>query len=160
MNMACCDHYSKFNRRQSRQVNGLARVLVDFYSKIEQAGETTSYHKQATGRVEQSGLITRIRYDEDGLIPVKMLLKADQLTILRGQQPRDYSLLRLQAGQSLPCSYTASGHKMDLVSQTERLVFAEDRLTASYSLLNGAVLVGRYELKLLFNAQPSMINKD
>lgn len=138
----------------------MARVLVDFYSKIEQAGETSSFHKQATGHVEQSGLITRICYDEDGLIPVKMLLKADQLTILRGQQPHDYSLLRLQAGQVLPCSYTASGHTMDLVSQTENLAYTTDQLTASYSLLNGSVLVGRYELKLLFKAQPSMINKD
>jgi hypothetical protein len=160
MNMDCYDHYSKLSKRQSRQVNGLARVLVDFYSKIEQAGETTSFHKQAAGRVEQSGLITRIRYDEDGLIPVKMMLKADQLTILRGQQPHDYSLLRLQAGQSLPCSYTASGHTMDLVSQTESLAYDAGQLTASYSLLNGSVLVGRYELKLLFNAQPSMINED
>ena len=110
--------------------------------------------------MEQSGLLTRIHYDEDGLIPVKMLLKADRLTILRGQQPHDYSLLRLQAGQQLPCSYTASGHTMDLVSQTERLAFTDGQLTASYSLMSGSVLVGRYELKLLFNAQPSMINKD
>lgn len=138
----------------------MARVLVDFYSKIEQAGETQTFHKQAAGRVEQSGLLTRIHYDEDGLIPVKMLLKADRLTILRGQQPHDYSLLRLQAGQQLPCSYTASGHTMDLVSETEQLAFTDGQLTASYSLMSGSVLVGRYELKLLFNAQPSMINKD
>ncbi|MCH3904837.1 MAG: DUF1934 family protein [Lactobacillus sp.] len=128
----------------------LTQVAINFYSKIVQEDDSEEFSQELTGKLEQTGAVTRIAYTEADGAQVKLLLTPAKLIISR-QQGTSSSLLRLAPGEKLPCQVTAAGRKMELSSQTSRLDFTDAKLEVEYQLFSGLYLVGNYTVRLLFD---------
>ena len=99
--------------------------------------------------------ITRISYDEDEAISVKMLRKEDELIIRRGADKNNYSFMKFVPGEKESCRYVVEGRQMDMVSVTNLLEYVtqEDgsrKLRVEYDLFNGLYLIGNYTVTLIF----------
>ena len=70
----------------------MAAITVNLTSKITQDDETETFTKVASGQLEENNGVIRVSYKEEGTIPVKMLLKEDELIIKRGVDNNNYSL--------------------------------------------------------------------
>ena len=62
----------------------LTAITIDLTSRITQDDETETFSRHAQGQLTEDGDVTRISYAEEGDIPVKMLLKENELLIRRG----------------------------------------------------------------------------
>ena len=92
---------------------------------------------------------------ENGEIPVKMLLKDNELIIRRGVDSNNYSLMRFVPGEKQACRYVAVGRQMNLTSVTNLLEYEDQKdgsrkLHVEYDLFSGLYLVGNYTVTLIF----------
>lgn len=133
----------------------MTKINIDLTSTITQEKDTEAFHKHAEGEFKEKDGIIRISYLEDGTIPVKMLLKDNELLLRRGVDENNYSFMRFVPGEKESCRYLVSGRQMDLISVTNILEF-EDRKDGSqklhieYDLFSGLYLVGNYTVTLIF----------
>ncbi len=133
----------------------MTKINVDLTSTITQDKETETFHKQAQGEFKENGGIIRISYLEDGTIPVKMLLKENELILRRGVDAKNYSLMRFVPGEKEACRYLMGGRQMDLSSVTNLLEYADQKdgsqkLRIEYDLFSGLYLIGNYTVTLIF----------
>lgn len=92
---------------------------------------------------------------EDGVIPVKMLLKENELLIKRGVDENNYSFMRFVPGEKEACRYVVEGRQMDLTSAANLLEFetqedGSQKLRIEYDLFSGLYLIGNYTVTLIF----------
>lgn len=132
----------------------MTKIKIDLTSTITQEKDTETFHKQAVGTLEKNSNAMRIQYLEDQAIPVKMLLKDQELIIRRGADSGDYSLMRFTPGEKGKCKYVVNGRQMDLVSVTNLLRIEENsdsiKVQVEYDLFSGLYLVGNYTVTLIF----------
>ncbi|HBQ42760.1 MAG TPA: DUF1934 domain-containing protein, partial [Lactobacillus acetotolerans] len=101
----------------------MSKVKVNLTSTITQKKETETFKKSTDGELKTIGDITRLSYLEDGVIPVKMLLKENELLIKRGVDENNYSFMRFVPGEKEACRYVVEGRQMDLTSAANLLEF-------------------------------------
>ena len=139
-----------FNERDE----DMAAITVNLTSKITQDNETETFTKVASGQLEENNGVIRISYKEEGTIPVKMLLKKDELIIKRGVDNNNYSLMKFVPGEKVNCRYVVEGRQMDMTSVTNLLEYKEQasshQLRLEYDLFNGLYLIGNYAVTLIF----------
>ncbi|MBN7276401.1 DUF1934 domain-containing protein [Lactobacillus acetotolerans] len=133
----------------------MSKVKVDLTSTITQKKETETFKKSADGELKTIGDITRLSYLEDGVIPVKMLLKENELLIKRGVDKNNYSFMRFVPGEKEACRYVVEGRQMDLTSAANLLEFetqedGSQKLRIEYDLFSGLYLIGNYTVTLIF----------
>lgn len=133
----------------------MSKVKVDLTSTITQKKETETFKKSADGELKTIGDITRLSYLEDGVIPVKMLLKENELLIKRGVDENNYSFMRFVPGEKEACRYVVEGRQMDLTSAANLLEFetqedGSQKLRIEYDLFSGLYLIGNYTVTLIF----------
>ena len=133
----------------------MSKVKVNLTSTITQKKETETFKKSADGELKTIGDITRLSYLEDGVIPVKMLLKENELLIKRGVDENNYSFMRFVPGEKEACRYVVEGRQMDLTSAANLLEFetqenGSQKLRIEYDLFSGLYLIGNYTVTLIF----------
>ena len=133
----------------------MSKVKVNLTSTITQKRETETFKKSADGELKTIGDITRLSYLEDGVIPVKMLLKENELLIKRGVDENNYSFMRFVPGEKEACRYVVEGRQMDLTSAANLLEFetqedGSQKLRIEYDLFSGLYLIGNYTVTLIF----------
>lgn len=133
----------------------MTRVKINFTSKIVQEKESETFKKSGIGDIQKQGEITRISYLEDDVVPVKILIKQDDVIIKRGNDRDNYSQLHFVLGKEKECRYVAQGYQMDLKSTTNLLKFFSKKdgsreLRIEYDLFSGLYLVGNYTVTLIF----------
>lgn len=132
----------------------MTKINIDITSIITQEDEMETFNKQAIGEKIQDDDIIRISYLEDGKIPVKILLKDNELIIKRGVGKNNYSFMRFTVGQKQKCRYVVSGRQVDLLSATKLLNFVEEdakqKVRIEYDLFSGLYLIGNYTVTLIF----------
>lgn len=142
-----------------RLVNGrdenVAAITINLTSKITQDNDTETFTRHARGTMTEKDGIIRIAYAEEQDIPVKMLLKEDELLIRRGVDQNNYSFMRFIPGEKGKCRYVVEGRQMDMVSVTNLLEYTakEDgshQLRVEYDLFNGLYLISNYAFTLIF----------
>lgn len=139
-----------FNERDEN----VATITVNLTSKITQDNETETFTKTAQGQLEEKNNVIRLSYMEDDTIPVKMLLKEDELIIKRGVDANNYSLMKFIPGEKVNCRYVVEGRQMDMVSVTNLLEYEDQgsshQLRLEYDLFNGLYLISNYAVTLIF----------
>ena len=133
----------------------MTKVKIDFTSKIIQGKDSETFKKKADGELIESAGNTRVSYLEDGKIPVKILIKEDNVIIRRGTDRNNYSQLHFVVGERKDCRYLAQGYQMDLQSTTEFIKFfpkndGSRELQIEYNLYSGLYLIGNYAVTLIF----------
>ena len=133
----------------------MAVITVNLTSKITQDDETETFTKVASGQLEENNGVIRVSYKEEGTIPVKMLLKEDELIIKRGVDNNNYSLMKFVPGEKVNCRYVVEGRRMDMTSVTNLLEYQSQddgsrKLRVEYDLFNGLYLIGNYAVTLIF----------
>lgn len=133
----------------------MREVKVALTSIIKQENESETFHKTGTGTITSNGEITRINYLEDGLIPVKILLRPGKMILRRGGADSAYSWLRFVPGEKSSCKYVVSGRQMDLTANTKLLQFSataagSQELRVEYDLFSGPYLICDYAVTLIF----------
>ena len=133
----------------------MTKVKIDFTSKIIQGKDSETFKKKADGELIESAGNTRVFYLEDGKIPVKILIKEDNVIIRRGTDRNNYSQLHFVVGERKDCRYLAQGYQMDLQSTTEFIKFfpkndGSRELQIEYNLYSGLYLIGNYAVTLIF----------
>lgn len=133
----------------------LTAITIDLTSKITQDDETETFTRHAQGQLTEEGDVTRISYAEEGNIPVKMLLKENELLIRRGVDSNNYSLMKFIPGEKGNCRYVVEGRRMDMTSVTNFLEYQSQddgsrKLRVEYDLFNGLYLIGNYAVTLIF----------
>ena len=133
----------------------MTKVKIDFTSKIVQEKESETFHKTGQGELIENGDVTRVSYLEDDKVPVKLLIKENDVIIKRGNTNDDYSQLHFTVGQKKDCRYVASGYQMDLKSSTKLIKFfpkidGSKQLQIEYDLFSGLYLdKNRNELSMI-----------
>ena len=138
-----------------QRIKYMTNVKIDFTSKITQGKESETFKKKADGELIESAGNTRVFYLEDGKIPVKILIKEDNVIIRRGSDRNNYSQLHFVVGERKDCRYLAQGYQMDLQSTTEFIKFfpkndGSRELQIEYNLYSGLYLIGNYAVTLIF----------
>lgn len=133
----------------------MSKVKVNLTSTITQKKGTETFKKSTDGELKTIGDITRLSYLEDGVIPVKMLLKENELLIKRGVDENNYSFMRFVPGEKEACRYVVEGRQMDLTSAANLLEFetqedGSQKLRIEYDLFSGLYLIGNYTVTLIF----------
>ena len=133
----------------------MANTQITLTSTIIQEDEQESFDKEMPGEIIEENGIIRISYLEDEEIPVKMLLKNNELLIRRGVDKLNYSFMRLVPGEKEDCRYLVQGRQMDLISVTNLLNFSTEndgkrKLHVEYDLFSGLYLIGNYTVTLIF----------
>lgn len=133
----------------------MTKININLTSKITQDNETETFNKKGVGEIKFDNEITRISYLENNEIPVKMLLKDNELIIRRGVDSNNYSLMRFVPGEKQACRYVAVGRQMDLTSVTNLLEYEDQKdgsqkLHVEYDLFSGLYLIGNYTVTLIF----------
>ena len=129
------------------------KVKINLTSKITQADQTETIRQEADGELREDGAIKRIFYETEN-VPVKMLVKEQELLIRRGSDRANFSQMHFILGEKGQCKYVVQGRPMDLVSETKRLEFKEiaagQQLEVEYDLFSGVDLIGSYAVSLIF----------
>ena len=130
-------------------------ITINLTSKITQDNDTGTFTRNAPGTMTEKDGVTRIAYAEEGEIPVKMLLKDDELLIRRGVDQNNYSFMKFVPGEKESCRYVVEGRQMDMVSVTNLLEYepqedGSNKLRVEYDLFNGLYLIGNYAVTLIF----------
>lgn len=138
---------------KERDENVTAEIYL--HSQITQGDETETFSKTATGQVDYQADAIRIAYDEDGTIPVKILIKEDKVIIRRGVDHNNFSLMKFILGEKQDCRYVVEGRRMDMASVTnllkcEKQANGSSKLQLEYDLFNGLYLIGNYAVTLIF----------
>ncbi|MEN2379368.1 DUF1934 domain-containing protein [Lactobacillus helveticus] len=132
----------------------MAAITINLTSKITQDDETETFTKVAPGQLEENNGVIRVSYKEDDTIPVKMLLKEDELIIRRGVDSSNYSLMKFVPGEKANCRYVVEGRQMDMTSVTNLLEYEEQasshQLRLEYDIFNGLYLISNYAVTLIF----------
>lgn len=133
----------------------MTKVKIAFTSTIKQEKESETFRKSGTGELTEHNGITRVSYLEDGEVPVKLLIKENDVIIRRGNSASDYSQLHFSVGQKKECRYVAQGYQMDLTSRAKIIKFfskidGSRELHIEYDLFSGLYLVGNYTVTLIF----------
>ncbi|BDR60980.1 DUF1934 domain-containing protein [Lactobacillus xylocopicola] len=133
----------------------MTKIKVDFISQITQENESATFQKTGIGELNQAAGVTRVAYLEEGRVPVKVLIRQDDVIIRRGSDNTDYSQLHFKRGEQKACRYVAQGYQMDLKSQTKVIEFftkndGTQQLQIEYDLFSGLYLVGNYVVTLIF----------
>lgn len=133
----------------------MTKVKIAFTSTIKQEKESEIFCKSGTGELIEHNGITRVSYLEDGKVPVKLLIKENDVIIRRGDSTSDYSQLHFSVGQKRECRYVAQGYQMDLTSRTKIIKFfskidGSRELHIEYDLFSDLYLVGNYAVTLIF----------
>ncbi|MEB3364855.1 DUF1934 family protein [Lactobacillus sp. R2/2] len=92
---------------------------------------------------------------EDDQVPVKILIRENNVIIRRGSDQNNYSQLHFIVGERKDCRYVAQGYQMDLQSTTEFIKFFSKNnnsreLQIEYNLYSGLYLIGNYTVTLIF----------
>ncbi|MGQ5709721.1 DUF1934 domain-containing protein [Lactobacillus sp. PSON] len=133
----------------------MTKVQITLTSTIVQEEDQESFDKEMPGEITEEDGVIRISYLEDGEIPVKMLLKDNELIIKRGVDKQNYSFMRFVPGEKEKCRYLVQGRQMDLISVTNLLDFSTEidgkrKLHVEYDLFSGLYLIGNYTVTLIF----------
>ena len=133
----------------------MTKVKIDFTSRIIQGKESETFKKQAQGNLTDSEGAVRVSYLEDNQIPVKILIRENNVIIRRGTDKNNYSQLHFIVGERMNCRYIAQGYQMDLQSTTKFIKFfhkndGSRELQIEYNLYSGLYLIGNYTITLIF----------
>ena len=133
----------------------MTKVKIDFTSRITQGKESETFTKKCQGELIESGETTRVSYLEDDQVPVKILIRENNVIIRRGSDQNNYSQLHFIVGERKDCRYVAQGYQMDLQSTTEFIKFFaknnnSHELQIEYNLYSGLYLIGNYTVTLIF----------
>ena len=72
----------------------MTKINIDLTSTITQEKDSETFHKNIDGEIKKDDKTIRVSYLEDGTIPVKMLLKDNELILRRGAlMPALYGVL-------------------------------------------------------------------
>lgn len=129
------------------------KVKISLTSKITQAGETETIRQEAEGEYSDDGRNKWIFYETEN-VPVKMLVKEQELLIRRGTDHANFSQMQFVLGEKGTCKYVVEGRQLDLMSETKRLELKEiadgQQLEVEYDLFSGVDLIGSYAVSLIF----------
>lgn len=137
----------------------MTTINIDLTSTIKQENDQETIHQDLKGEISSDNGVVRIAYEEEipnttETLSVKMLLKQDELTIRRGSDRNNHSLMHFKIGEKMPCRYLVEGRQMDLDSVTNILNFEKNedsgKLHVEYDLFSGLYLVGNYAVTLIF----------
>lgn len=133
----------------------MTKINIDLTSTITQEKDSETFHKNMDGEIKKDDKTIRVSYLEDGTIPVKMLLKDNELILRRGVDHQNYSLMRFVPGEKQACRYVVSDRQMDLTSVTNLLEYepqndGSEELHIEYDLFSGLYLIGNYTVTLIF----------
>lgn len=131
----------------------MSKIKIDLTSKITQVEQTETIRQQAEGELREDGAVKRIFYEAEK-VPVKMLLKEQELLIRRGTDHSNFSQMHFVLGEKGQCKYVVEGRQLDLLSETKRLELKENaagqQLEVEYDLFSGVDLIGSYAVSLIF----------
>ena len=136
-------------------MSGTTKINIDLTNTITQEKDSETFHKNIDGEIKKDDKTIRVSYLEDGTIPVKMLLKDNELILRRGVDHQNYSLMRFVPGEKQACRYVVSDRQMDLTSVTNLLEYepqndGSEKLHIEYDLFSGLYLIGNYTVTLIF----------
>lgn len=131
----------------------MSKIKIDLTSKITQGEQTETIRQQAEGELREDGAVKRIFYEAEK-VPVKMLVKEQELLIRRGTDHSNFSQMHFILGEKGQCKYVVEGRQLDLLSKTKRLELKENaagqQLEVEYDLFSGVDLIGSYAVSLIF----------
>lgn len=131
----------------------MSKIKIDLTSKITQGEKTETISQQAEGELREDGAVKRIFYEAEK-VPVKMLVKEQELLIRRGTDHSNFSQMHFILGEKGQCKYVVEGRQLDLLSETKRLELKENaagqQLEVEYDLFSGVDLIGSYAVSLIF----------
>lgn len=132
----------------------MKKVEIHLTSKITQEDETATFEKTMPGEFSEKDGIMRLSYLEDGQIPIKIMIKNNEMIMRRGVDIRNHSLMRFTPGEKEDCHYLVEGRQMDLTSVTNLLKVTkngnEHKVSVEYDLFSGLYLIGNYAVTLIF----------
>lgn len=132
----------------------MKKVEIHLTSKITQEDETATFEKTMPGEFSEKDGIMRLSYLEDGQIPIKIMIKNNEMIMRRGVDSRNHSLMRFTPGEKEDCHYLVEGRQMDLTSVTNLLKVTkngnEHKVSVEYDLFSGIYLIGNYAVTLIF----------
>ena len=132
----------------------MKKVEIHLTSKITQEDETATFEKTMPGEFSEKDGIMRLSYLEDGQIPIKIMIKNNEMIMRRGVDSRNHSLMRFTPGEKEDCHYLVEGRQMDLTSVTNLLKVTkngdEHKVSVEYDLFSGLYLIGNYAVTLIF----------
>ncbi len=132
----------------------MEKVEIHLTSKITQEDETATFKKTMPGEFNEKDGIMRLSYLEDGQIPIKIMIKNNEMIMRRGVDSRNHSLMRFTPGEKEDCHYLVEGRQMDLTSVTNLLKVTkngdEHKVSVEYDLFSGLYLIGNYAVTLIF----------
>lgn len=132
----------------------MKKVEIHLTSKITQEDETAAFEKTMPGEFSEKDGIMRLSYLEDGQIPIKIMIKNNEMIMRRGVDSRNHSLMRFTPGEKEDCHYLVEGRQMDLTSVTNLLKVTkngnEHKVSVEYDLFSGLYLIGNYAVTLIF----------
>ncbi|WP_242368745.1 DUF1934 domain-containing protein [Lactobacillus intestinalis] len=132
----------------------MEKVEIHLTSKITQEDETATFEKTMLGEFSEKDGIMRLSYLEDGQIPIKIMIKNNEMIMRRGVDSRNHSLMRFTPGEKEDCHYLVEGRQMDLTSVTNLLKVTkngdEHKVSVEYDLFSGLYLIGNYAVTLIF----------
>ena len=85
------------------------KVKINLTSKITQADQTETIRQEADGELREDGAIKRIFYETEN-VPVKMLVKEQELLIRRGSDRANFSQMHFILGEKGQCKYLSLIH--------------------------------------------------
>ena len=119
----------------------MKKVEIHLTSKITQEDETATFEKTMPGEFSEKDGIMRLSYLEDGQIPIKIMIKNNEMIMRRGVDSRNHSLMRFTPGEKEDCHYLVEGRQMDLTSVTNLLKVTkngnEHKVSVEYDLFSG-----------------------
>ena len=131
----------------------MSKIKIDLTSKITQGEQTETIRQQVEGELREDGAVKRIFYEAEK-VPVKMLVKEQELLIRRGTDHSNFSQMHFILGEKGQCKYVVEGRQLDLLSETKRLELKENaagqQLEVEYDLFSGVDLIGSYAVSLIF----------
>lgn len=132
----------------------MEKVEIHLISKITQEDETATFEKTMPGEFSEKDGIMRLSYLEDGQIPIKIMIKNNEMIMRRGVDSLNHSLMRFTPGEKEDCHYLVEGRQMDLTSVTNLLKVIkngdEHKVSVEYDLFSGLYLIGNYAVTLIF----------
>ena len=75
----------------------MSKIKIDLTSKITQGEQTETIRQQAEGELREDGAVKRIFYEAEK-VPVKMLVKEQELLIRRGTDHSNFSQMHFILG--------------------------------------------------------------
>lgn len=135
-------------------------IQVQLTTKIDQEGVIETHQFTETGELTQKGTTLYLCYQEhqgeQPAVPVTFKLQTDQLLLTRGTTELRSQLL-FQEQQTTTGQYQTVYGNLALTTQTTKFQVELDlphltgQIAVDYQLFSGDNLLGKYELRLIFN---------